>query len=370
MSEPTSDEPPQDAQLRKAWDKQRAKDARALLRRFEIIRRIEKRRFNSDVHPEAPVPRFMIQGKPVCTPGNLTNLIAQAKSGKSSFAAAIIAAAISAELGHDDRDTLGVTASKPDGRQLVTVDTEQSPYDHDHFVRTALRRAGVERAPDWLASYCLTGASANGLRESFAALMEEAELNGGVFAAIIDGAADLVNDVNDAKECNAFVAQLHEMAIRFNCPIICVVHENPGQVGGKMRGHLGSQLERKAESNLRIQKSDEVTVVFSEKMRRAPILEKDGPRFTWSDEQGMHVSCANAGTTRDDAQREQLRDLAEEVLSVRKLRHVELAAAIETARSLSKPTAERRIAAMRKFGVITRDMMGFYSIHKPLTAAA
>src|SRR5262249_9188485 len=107
---------------------------------------------------------------------------------------------------------------------------------------------------------------------------------------VIDGVADLVADVNDAVECNAFVAELHALAIRFDCPITVVIHINPGSETGKTRGHLGSQLERKAETNLRLDKDGEVTSVWSEKQRRAPILKGKGPRFQWGSEAGMHVS--------------------------------------------------------------------------------
>lgn len=261
--------------------------------------RIEKRRFSNDEHPVEPVPRFLINGKPVSTPGNLTNLIAQAKAGKSAEVGAMIAAAICSEFeGGEKRDTLNVSASAPGGRILLHIDTEQSPYDHDQLVMRSLRRAGVAKAPAWLWSYGMAGFSATELREALRIKLADARRQKKmIFAVILDGTADLVNDVNDPEECNAFVAELHGLAIEYHCPIINVVHENPGQqANGKMRGHLGSQLERKAESNITLKKTEDVTVVFSEKMRRAPILEKEGPRFRWSDKEGMHTSLSVSET--------------------------------------------------------------------------
>ncbi len=122
--------------------------------------------------------------------------------------------------------------------------------------------------------------------EAFTCLMESAHDFNGLFAVIVDGVADLVLDVNDAKECNALVAKLHALAIKYDCPdrIICVIHENPNADTGKMRGHLGSQLERKAESNLRLRKKEDVTVVFSDRQRRrAPILESATDRASPSE---------------------------------------------------------------------------------------
>lgn len=332
----------------------------------KVRTRMASRRFNLETQPSQPEPRFWITGKPVCTPGNLTNLIAQAKAGKTAFLASMIAAAICAERGAAERDTLGISAAAPGKRVLVHFDTEQSPYDHDQLVRRALRRAGSDTSPQWLWSYALAGFSADELKTALRLVLTDATEAGGVFAVIIDGTADLVTDVNDPGECNPFVAELHELAIRYACPIINVVHENPGQDSGKMRGHLGSQLERKAESNLRLRKEEGVTVVFSERMRGAPILEADGPRFQWSDDEGMHVSCECARSTRAD----ELREIAEEVIGTASLRYTELVSGIVTARGGSKKTAERRFSEMKKAGVIIQQPIGRWSIVNDVRKAA
>lgn len=317
--------------------------------------RLAVRRFDLAKPPPEPVARFFINGKAVCTPGNLTNLIAQAKAGKSAFIAAIMAAKIVAEFGSQDRDCLGVTSTAAAGWVILHIDTEQAPFDHHALMKRALRRAGVEEAPAWLHSYGLAGYAAGELRGALKTLLEDIVADGNrLFAVIVDGIADLVCDVNDPEECNAFVAELHGLAIAYDCPVINIIHENPNSDNGKGRGHLGSQLERKAESNLRLRKTDEVTVVFSEKMRRAPILEKDGPRFRWSDEAGMHVSVESAGDAARDVELEDLRDLAAEVLGDGAPKGwSKLIEGIQEARNIkSSTTAEKRIKRMKALGVI------------------
>jgi hypothetical protein len=72
-----------------------------------------------------------------------------------------------------------------------------------------------------------------------------------------------------------------------------VLHENPsGFETGKTRGHLGSQLERKAESNLRIAKDGKTgaSMVFSERCRHAAISRENGLRFEWSTPAAMHIT--------------------------------------------------------------------------------
>ena len=64
---------------------------------------------------------------------------------------------------------------------------------------------------------------------------------------IIDGIADLVSDVNNLEESNAVVQKLMEWSAKYNCHIINVIHQNFGST--KLgTGHLGSFLEKKAET--------------------------------------------------------------------------------------------------------------------------
>lgn len=319
-----------------------------------LLVRLYARRFDFAAAPAEPIPRFLINGRSVCTAGNLTNIIAQAKAGKTAVVAAAIAAVMCAEYGNTACDNLGITATAPSSKRLIHFDTEQSIFDHDQLMRRAMRRAGVDKPPTWLDSYGCAGFSAAELRQSLTCTMTDAQTAGGVFAVIIDGTADLMNDVNDAEECNAFVAELHALAIKHDCPIVNVVHENPGGNDGKMRGHLGSQLERKAESNLRLKKSEEITVIFSEKMRRAPILEKDGPRFRWSNEAGMHVSCESIGKTKDDAKREALREEAQSAF-------VEAKKDSLSWFEMKKIVGEKKLKKMRELGVL-RHEFGSYKL--------
>jgi hypothetical protein len=235
-----------------------------------------------------------------------------------------------------------------------------SHFDHDQLIRRSLRRADVDGSPAFLESYGCAGLSSVELRQSLKIIAKSAQQRGGVYAIVIDGTADLVVDVNDAAECNAFVAELHALAIECGCPIINIVHENPGQDGGKMRGHLGSQLERKAESNIRLRKVEEVTTIFSEKMRKAPILEKDGPRFYWSDAAGMHVSAPSEGTLREADSVSDLRDLAAEVFSGNRLRYAEVCEKIEKARRVGEKASEKWFTRMKKAHVIQKTGMGLW----------
>ena len=87
--------------------------------------------------------------------------------------------------------------------------------------------------------------------------------------------------------------------------------------GDKSRGHLGSQLERKAETNLRLDKLNGVTTIWSDKQRRAPIPKGIGPCFQWSDEARMHVSVETLQSAADKERREALSLLGDDIFRKR-----------------------------------------------------
>jgi hypothetical protein len=343
------------------WSKREKLPEAQVKARLAVLSKIQERRFDLENPPAELKPRWTLAGKPIATPGNICVPQSQAGTGKSAFVGAFISARIAAEEGKTDCDLLGLQADPDAKGSLLLIDTEQSRFDFDANVRRALRRAGSDKEPEWLKAYGLAGYSANDLKKIVAALLWEAELDG-AYGVIIDGVADLCADVNDAEECNAFVARLQNLAIKHDCPIICVLHENPGSENGKGRGHLGSQLERKAESVLRLQKTDDVTAVFSKKARRAPIMEKDAPRFIWSNEAGMHVSVASASTLREDENLSDLRELADEVFASDALRYADACQKIETARRVGSKAGEKWFTRMKKANVIHNVGLGMWRV--------
>ena len=252
---------------------------------------LDKRRFDPTKPPAKPVPRYLLLGKVIATPANLCAIQAPVKAGKSAFVGAMMASTM-----EPTEDCLGLGSSNPDGLAVIHFDTEQSPYDHYQCVIRALRRAGNSEPLEWFRSYCLTDVSTGERRQVLRFEMERAKAeHGGIHSVIIDGVGDICINVNDPAEAVSIVDELHQLAIGFYCTVVPVLHENPGSDIGKTRGHLGSQLERKAETNLRLSKdSSGVTTGYSEKSHGAHIPKEKGIRFTFDEALGMHVTAAAA----------------------------------------------------------------------------
>ena len=92
--------------------------------------------------------------------------------------------------------------------------------------------------------------------------------HGGIHLVVIDGIADLIRSANDETEIIAIVDELYRLAGIYNTCIICVLHFVPN--GIKLRGHIGSELQRKAAGILSIEedkekrKTDELIAVVKE----------------------------------------------------------------------------------------------------------
>jgi hypothetical protein len=283
----------------------------AELGRNSLAEMLAGRRFDSAHPPPEPAAVVSLGGVVIATPENLMMIQAKVKAGKTAALGGLLAST----MARDGGDCLGFESDNPHGWAVLHFDTEQSRFDHHKVIARALRRAGREVPPAWFRSYYLKGLPPDqimsAVRQQLAAGKKEC---GGVLLAVIDGIGDCCVDVNDPAEAFMLVSSLEALAVEYATVIVCVLHENPGSEIGKTRGHLGSQLERKAETPLRLEKDAEgVTVMYSERARSAHITKDQGPRFAWSGEQGMHVSVEKTAATKTSAKQDRLHALAEKI---------------------------------------------------------
>jgi hypothetical protein len=323
---------------------------------------LDARRIIFENPPPEPIPILKLAGKRISTAGNLTAISAQAKHGKSAAVGAMLAAIFGER--EDGGDFLGFEAEPAHCKAVVHFDTEQSPYDAWQLVARALRRAGISATPSNFRAYRILDLTAeNKLRALRAELARAAKECGGIHSIFIDGVADLAMSVNDEAEAIALVEELVILAVQYSCPIICVIHENPAQPGfaGKTRGHLGSQIERKAESNLRVKKDgDEVSVIFSDGKQRGPAIpEATAPRFRYCEKAGMHILCEAASIAKAEAAREEMMEEVSEIFntpeSLAGLAWSEVCKRIEEIHTIKRSGATKRLDKLKAAGLIKKN---------------
>lgn len=328
----------------------------------ELHALLDARRFDFLNPPPPTVAAFTLRGMPIATAGNITVPQGGVKSGKTALEGAIIAAALNPEA--SEEMTLGIRSPGAGDRAIIHFDCEQSPDDHHAVICNALRRAGLGKPPANLRSYCLTDVRTP-LRR--AALHAELARAGDVFAVFIDGVADLTFSVNDEAEAISFTDELHALAIRYQCAMFTVLHENPGSEIGKTRGHLGSQLERKQFAGLRLSKdADEITTLWTDRSRKASIPKSQGIRFAFDKDAGLHLPVESANDARSAAAGDALVAFAASIFhSAPKdgLSWHELRDRIMSAVEIGPSGAVKRLDKMHAAGIIQKNIFHKYELH-------
>lgn len=241
-----------------------------------------------------------LNGHVFATPGNLGVLSSFSKGGKSSVGGAILASILPGT-----GDCLGFESSNPSGGAVINVDTEQSKWHHHQKMLTSLRRKRIapNDCPDWLKSYTMSGFTIR-LDQLKDILAMNQDRFGSIHSVMLDGGADFVKDPNDTGEAFGVVQELRNLASLYNTHILVIIHINPSSKDGKTRGHFGSELERKAETNLEIKITGEHRIVYAKNARDCFIPPSLGTPIKWCEDSGMFISCnlkdPNAGVGESD----------------------------------------------------------------------
>lgn len=199
---------------------------------------------------------YQIDGKiyptPIGTYGNFTYIQAKPKEGKTYLASLIAACYLSGTISN-----AGAMKGHRNNKKLLYFDTEQG-YFHAHNVATRIVKMAGGANGSFL-NYALRNISAEN-RLGF--IDWKIRNTDDVGMVMIDGVADLLkSDVNDQEESNRIVQFLMSWTQEFNIHLMTIIHTNPGHEVKKATGHLGSQLERKTETTIHLQREDEHTVV-------------------------------------------------------------------------------------------------------------
>jgi hypothetical protein len=306
--------------------------------------------------PKAPEPLLTINDVTIGTPGNLVCFAGSEGSGKTNYLGGILSGAIKPY--GIDIDTLGTTIKENiDQRAVLLYDTEQSEFQLYKNLTYILRRSSLDRPPSWFKAFCLVGISRsermNLILESMDRFFYE---YGGIHMVVIDGIADLLGAVNDEESSVKLVEELFRMAAIYNTVIVCVLHLAPS--GMKLRGHLGSEVQRKAAGILLIEKDDNnnCSVVKALKVRDGSPLDVPMVQFGWSKTEGRHVYLGEKSKEDSDLRKtNELKDAATEIFRDKVIIPNQLLVqSVMEQMDVKERTARAYIKFMRENGIIER----------------
>ena len=257
----------------------------------QLLRRMELKRLEERVSPYIvdmdkvlpdEQPLISIDGSCICSRGNISAICGEAKSKKTFLASALVASAMA--IPYDKLNNFK-SVDKDMNLNVLWVDTEQS----ERHVRRVVDRIST-----------MTGAKMGGLnaeprlmtlslrelepKERFS-IMVDAIVRYPFDLVVIDGIADLQRNTNDLEESDALVGALMQISTTTNTHMLCVLHTNPGS--DKARGHLGSSLQRKAETVIYVHRNGESSIVEPQFCRNEPF-----ERFAFMvNEEGIPEIC-------------------------------------------------------------------------------
>ena len=193
-------------------------------------------------------PKILFVGEcTIATFGNFSASTGKAKSKKTFNISAMVAAAVT------NTTVLNYRACLPEGkRKILYFDTEQSKYHCHNVLERIYKLSGLSVKKDdprllfW------------GLREYTPklriALIDYAlRKHQEVGLVIIDGLRDLMYDINNGKEATDVMTVLMAWTSVYDLHIHTVLHLNKND--NNPRGHIGTELENKAETVLIISKN-------------------------------------------------------------------------------------------------------------------
>ena len=228
------------------------------------------------------VPLISINGSCVCSRGNISAICGEAKSKKTFLTSALVASAMAVPSARIDNFK---SVDKNPSINVLWVDTEQG----EHHVRRVIERITAMTGAKLGGAIAEPRLTTLALRElaphERKAMMYDAMRLMPYDIVVIDGIADLQRNTNDLEESDALVAELMALSTISNTHIICVLHTNPGS--DKARGHLGSSLQRKAESVLFVHRAGDCSIVEPQFCRNEPF-----ERFAFNiSEEGIPQLC-------------------------------------------------------------------------------
>lgn len=294
---------------------------------------------------------------PLGTQGNLLCVTGGEGTGKSNYVAALIAGTIRPQ--GVEADTLGVAVKEnTKGKAVLFYDTEQSEVQLYKNVGNLLRRCSRDAMPKYFKAYCLTGMSRKERLKSIILSMDRYHYQyGGIHLVVIDGIADLIRCANDEAESIAVVEELYRLAGIYNTCIVTVLHFIPN--GLKLRGHLGSELQRKAAAILSIEKDNDpaVSVVKALKVRDGSPLDVPLMQFAWNKGKAMHAYLGEKPKEEKEKRKEdELVAVAREIFSHRRfVTYVELTESIQSILEVKERTAKSYIKFMREREIIVKS---------------
>jgi hypothetical protein len=302
------------------------------------------------------VPVVKINGSNFAVRGDISFISGAPKAGKTNIINMMLASCfVGANFNWDE--TLLIESVHAGRNPVIYIDTEQpKPYTMG-IVKKVMEIAQLDKEPENLYVFNLREFSVDEriewLDECFQQFKNE-------HLYFIDGVTDFVTSVNNEEESNKFVNYLMKKSSEKDTSIILAIHENPN--GGKFRGHIGSEAERKCGGAISIQKDRDKQIhwIQARYLRGTSDFEPiyfqwnhDLKRFALADEFTKAVYSQDRKKSADERKREKLEAEIINLFGGFKTKNkAEALRTLTNITGMSDKTSERRLQSALDAGII------------------
>lgn len=302
------------------------------------IRLLQQAEIDLSVDIPSPPPVLYQGDKVMISKGDFSVVVGAAKSRKTFCVSAMVGAYLCA-------DEYMNMSSPNDTGNVLWIDTEQSIY---HAAKVAKRVCRISSLPttqktDRFRMLCFREYEPAKRRE----LTDKAIRLYRPALVVVDGAADLILDVNDSSESAKLATMFMDITKELDNHIVTVLHTNPG--GDKPRGHLGTNFLNKAQALFIVRADGDISTVSVERCRDIAV---DDFAFAVSKEGLPILASIPEKTDKVD----NLKGIF--CKYIQPIRQTDLRDAIIIDEGIKKSMANRRIREAKDAGILTENNAG------------
>ena len=215
-------------------------------------------RITSDCDAPEEVFLFKLCGTPCFPRGDLTTVTGPAKSGKTYFISMLMACAVR-------RQVLGLERIREEPLKVLWYDTEQSRYTTKRIlvdrVGTLLREPGEDDSAPFPDDQFFVFNVRNRSTEERLEYLTQAVEAFRPDICIVDGIADLLDDINSGSSSQLVMQCLLALATACNCNITSVIHLNRSGEKLNLRGWIGTVMVQKSFEVFNCDKDSKTSVI-------------------------------------------------------------------------------------------------------------
>lgn len=220
------------------------------------IKLLQQAEIDLSIDIPSPPPVLYQGDKVMISKGDFSVVVGAAKSRKTFCVSAMVGAYLCAD------EYMNMSSPKDTG-SVLWIDTEQSIYHAAKVAKRVCQIAGLptNQKTDRFRMLCFREYDPEKRRE----LTNKAIRLYRPSLVVVDGAADLIMDVNDSSESVKLATMFMDITKELDNHIVAVLHTNPG--GDKPRGHLGTNFLNKAQALFIVRADSDISTVSVERCR-------------------------------------------------------------------------------------------------------